>query len=189
MKDAFNVGASASATVSGSRSTDDRVRMGGIYTTECRDKDGNLKWRDVSHNLVTNAGENYGADVTLSGGSQITTWYVGLMAASPTPADADTMSSHAGWTEFTAYDESVRQTWTDAGPSGGVVTNTASTADFTVSTNSSSIGGAFLTSDSTKSGTSGTLFSAVAFSGGNKAADDGDTLSVTYQFTFADDGA
>lgn len=165
------------------------IRWGGVFRTECRDRLGNLKWTDETPNLVVNAGLDHSLDVVLSNGTQIAAWYVGLVSATPTIAAADTMSSHGGWTEFTAYDEAARQAFTDGGVSSQSLSNTASKAEFTVSTNSSSIGGAFLTSSDTKSGTTGTLFAAVAFSGGNKAADDGDTLSVTYTFTAADDGA
>lgn len=164
------------------------VRWGGVFEVECRDPQGRLKWRETAPNIVTNAGLNYALDAALSAGTPVTTWYVGLTAATPTVAAGDTMGSHGGWTEFTAYDEAARQTWTDGGVSSQSVSNTASKAEFTVSTNSSSIGGAFLTSDSTKSGSTGTLYAVVAFTGGNKAADDGDTLSVTYTFTAADDG-
>lgn len=161
----------------------------GFWTVRCLGPDGVEKWSESYENLVVNEGLDHLLDVTLSGATQITTWYVGLMAATPTVAAADVMNSHAGWTEFTAYDESVRQTWTDAGVSSQSVTNSASKASFTVSTNSSSIGGAFLVSNSTKSGTTGVLYAGGAFSGGNKAADDGDTLQVTATFTQADDGA
>lgn len=160
-------------------------RPRGFWHIECRDRGGNLKWTEDFENHV--CGSNYLLDVALSGGTQITTWYMGLMAASPTTSASDTMSSHAGWTEFTAYDESVRQTWTDGGVSSGSVDNSGSAAVFTCSTNSSSVGGTFLTSDSTKSGTTGTLYAAGAFSS-NKSLDDGDTLTVTATFTMADDG-
>lgn len=166
----------------------DGFRWGGVFRTECFDRAGNLKWVDESRNRVVNAGLDHSLDVVLSAGTQITTWYVGLVSATPTIAAADTMSSHSGWTEFTNYDEANRQTFTDGGVSSQSLSNTASKAEFTCSTNSSSVGGAFITSSNTKSGTTGTLFAAVAFSGGNKAADDGDILRVTYTFTTADDG-
>ena len=164
------------------------LRLGGRFDVVCKSPDGVEKWRESVHNLVVNAGLNYALDASLSGGTPITSWYVGLINDSPTIAAANTMSSHAGWTEFTAYDEAARQAWTEAGPSSQSITNSASTADFTISTNSSVIAGAFLTSDNTKSGTSGTLFAAAAFSA-DKNADDGDTLSVTYTLSAADDGA
>lgn len=140
----------------------------GKYVVECFDKDGNLKWVAESKNLVVNAGLQYMAGVALTSTAQITAWYVGLYgaAASNNPAATDTMSSHIGWTEVTAYSESTRvlanfAAATNANPS--VVTNTASKAVFTIN-GTTTIGGAFLTSGSAKSGTTGTLFSAADFS-------------------------
>lgn len=180
-------GAKFSGNINRAGGLDSVMRARGFWRAECRRPDGSLRWSEEWENLVVNAGLNYLLDAGLSGGTPVTTWYVGLTAASPTIAAGDTMSSHSGWTEFTAYDESVRQTWTDGGVSSQSVSNTASQAVFTCSTNTSSVGGAFLTSDSTKSGTSGTLYAAGAFSS-NKALDDGDTLTVTATFTLADDG-
>jgi hypothetical protein len=46
------------------------------------------------------------------------------------------------------------------------------------------VGGAFLTSNNTKGGTTGTLFSAVDFSApGDRSVVSGDTLTVTYTFS------
>ena len=46
------------------------------------------------------------------------------------------------------------------------------------------VGGAFLISESTKGGTTGVLFSAADFqSPGDRAVTNGDTLNVTYQFS------
>jgi hypothetical protein len=42
------------------------------------------------------------------------------------------------------------------------------------------VAGAFLTTDSTKSGTTGILYSAGSFTGGNRSIASGDTLNVTY---------
>ena len=139
----------------------------GKYTIECYDKDGNLKWTDESKNLVVNVGLQYMAGVALTSTTQITTWYLGLYgaAASNNPSATDTMSSHIGWTEVTAYSESTRvavtfAASTNANPS--VVTNSASKAVFTIN-GTTTVGGAFLTSGSAKSGTTGTLFSAADF--------------------------
>lgn len=189
MKQRSKMGASASAHVAAHRGVASGARWGGVFTVECRSPQGDLKWREAASNIVTNAGLDYALDAALSGGTPITTWYVGLTDGTPTVAAGDTMSSHAGWAEVTAYDEAARQTWSDGGVSSQSVTNSASAAVFTCSTNSTTIGGAFLTSDSTKGGTSGTLYAAVAFTGGDKSADDGDTITVTYTFTAADDGA
>ena len=162
----------------------------GLFEIKCHDKDGNLKWQAESKNLVVNAGLAYMAGSALTSVTQITTWYLGLYGAgaSNTPAAGDTMSSHAGWTEVVAYSNSTRVaatfvTATTANPS--VVTNTASPAVFNIN-GTTTVGGAFLTSGSAKSGTTGTLFSAADFgSPGDRNVVSGDTLSVTYTFSLA----
>jgi hypothetical protein len=162
----------------------------GVYHVECHDKDGNLKWTADSKNLVVNVGLQYMAGTALTSVTQITTWYLGLYGAgaSNTPAAGDTMSSHAGWTEVTTYSNANRvtatfATATTANPS--VVTNSASPAVFNIN-GTTTVGGAFLTSNNTKGGTTGTLFSAADFgSPGDRSVVNGDTLSVTYTFSLA----
>ena len=162
----------------------------GVFNIICRDKDGNLKWQAESKNLVVNVGLQYMAGSALTSVTQITTWYLGLYgaAASNDPAAGDTMASHAGWTEVTAYSNANRVTATfvtatTADPS--VVTNTASPAVFNIN-GTTTVGGAFLTSDNTKGGTTGTLFSAADFgSPGDRSVVNSDTLSVTYTFSLA----
>jgi hypothetical protein len=162
----------------------------GVYRVECHDKDGNLKWEAQSKNLVVNVGLQYMAGSALTSVSQITTWYLGLYGAgaSNTPAAGDTMASHAGWTEVTAYSNANRVTATfvtatTANPS--VVTNSASPAVFNIN-GTATVGGAFLTSENTKGGTTGTLFSAADFgSPGDRSVVNSDTLSVTYTFSLA----
>jgi hypothetical protein len=162
----------------------------GVFEIKCHDKDGNLKWEAQSKNLVVNVGLQYMAGSALTSVSQITTWYLGLYGAgaSNTPAAGDTMASHAGWTEVTAYSNANRVTATlvtatTANPS--VVTNTASPAVFNIN-GTTTVGGAFLTSNDTKGGTTGTLFSAADFgSPGDRAVVNSDTLSVTYTFSLA----
>lgn len=168
----------------------EKAKASGKYTVECYDKDGNLKWRDESQNLVVNAGLQYMAGTALTSTTQITTWYIGLYGAgaSNIPAAGDTMSSHIGWTEVTAYSQANRPTATfaaatNANPS--VVTNSASVAVFSIN-GTTTVGGAFLTSNNTKSGTTGTLFSAADFQApGDRSVVSGDTLNVTYTFSLA----
>jgi hypothetical protein len=178
-------GAEMSATVGKRAGQDAVVGFENRWEFVCRDKHGNIKWTDHIDNIVVNAGLDYILDAGLSGGTQVTTWYVGLLSDSPTVAAADTMASHSGWTEVTAYDEATRQTWTDGGVSGQSVSNSGSPAVFTISTNGTDIGGAFLVSDDTKGGSTGTLYAAGAFSAGDKSLDDGDVLSVTCTATAA----
>lgn len=153
------------------------------YSIECRDAFGNLKWTDEFDNLVVTAGLNDSLDKHFKGSSYTAAWYVGITAGTPTFAAGDTMSSHGGWTEVTAYDEAVRQTLTLGTVSAGSVDNSANKARFTISSNSTTIGGAFVVTNSTKGGTSGTLYGGGALSGGNKTLDDNDTLDVTITLT------
>lgn len=145
---------------------------------------GAHKWSEAWENIVVNQGLNDLLDVTLSGATQDTTWFVGLIATDPpTVAAADTLASHGGWTEFTNYDEANRVAWVDGGASSQSVSNSGSPAVFTISADSSTVGGAFLSG--VNSGTSGRLYAAGAFTAGGKSLDDNDTLSVTATFTAA----
>lgn len=154
----------------------------GAYTVECFDADGNLKWTEEYKNLVVTEGKNDMLDKYFSGTSYTAAWYLGLVngASSPTYNAADTMLSHAGWTEFTSYSESTRPapTWTSA--SAGAKATTATS--FSIN-GSGTVAGAFMTTDSTKSGTSGILYSAGNFTGGSRTVASGDTLNVTYTAT------
>jgi hypothetical protein len=163
----------------------------GVYTVECVGADGVVKWSEQLPNLVVNQGIQYMASVALTAGAtavtQITAWYIGLYGAgaSNNPAAGDTMASHAGWTEVVPYSNATRPTCTfvaatTANPS--VATNSASPSVFNINA-TSTVGGAFLVSNSAKSGTTGTLFSASDFTTGDRSVVSGDTLNVTYTFS------
>lgn len=151
----------------------------GVYTVECVGADGQVKWSETFHNLVTTVGKNDLLDKYLSGSSYTAAWYLGLVngSSSPTYDAADTMSSHAGWTEITAYSEATRPAPSFNAASGG--SKSSSATAFSIS-GTATVAGAFLTSNSTKSGTSGILYSAGNFSGGSRSVVSGDTLNVTY---------
>jgi hypothetical protein len=134
------------------------------------------------HNIVVNQGLDDILDVMLSAGTQDTTWFLGLTANTPTFAAADTLASHAGWTEFTDYDEINRVAFVDGGVSGQSVDNAASPAEFTSSSDANSVGGSFLAGVNT--GTAGRIYAGAAF-GSNKAIDTGETVTVTATFTAA----
>lgn len=164
----------------------DCIRVGGVFTFECYGPDGTLKWKDEAKNLVTNVGLQHILDILfVSATTQIDPWYVGLTDGTPTVAAGDTSASHVGWTEVTAYTDN-RKAYVDV-RSGQSVTNSASKASFAINADTTTIGGAFL--DSAATGTAGTLLCAAAFTGGDKSADSGDTLEVTYTFSAADDAA
>ena len=162
------------------------VGAGGVYTVVCHDANGNMKWSDSFHNLVVNQGLQDMNSKYFSGSGYTAAWYLGLVTgpgSGTTFAAGDTLASHAGWTENTAYSGNRKAatfgTATTADPS--VISNSASPAVFTMTSNAQTIAGAFLCS--VTSGTSGILFSAGDFTGGDKLVDSGDTLTVTYTFS------
>jgi hypothetical protein len=163
-----------------------RFQAGGYFIVECYDKDGNCKWQDVAENGVTNLGLNDVLNVYLRDTSQTATWYLGLIdnAGFTGLAAGDTISSHTGWAESTAYSNANRLAWSAGAASAQAVTN-GTTVDFSMNTNSTVIKGLFLVSDNTKGGTSGLLWSTAAFSGGTQSVNSGDTLKVTYTVSAA----
>lgn len=165
------------------------ARAGGVYFFECYDKEGNLKWKEEAKNLVVNVGLKDMNDKYFSGSSYTAAWYLGLITgpgAGTTIDPGDTMSSHVGWSENTSYSQATRPACTfgaatTADPS--VISNSSSVAIFSIN-GTTTIAGAFLTSNNTKGGTTGILFSASDFqSPGDRAVVSGDTLNVTYQFS------
>ena len=160
----------------------------GIYKIQCHDAQGNLKWEAEAPNLVVNVGLQDMNSKYFTGSAYTAAWYLGLYGAGSTnnPAAGDTMSSHAGWTEVTAYSQATRPACTFGVPTTAnpsVATNSASPATFSINA-TTTVGGAFLTSNNTKGGTTGTLFSASDFtSPGDRAVVSGDTLTVTYTFS------
>lgn len=158
---------------------DENASATGSYTVTCVGADGQLKWEDTFKNLVVTVGKNDLLDKYFTGSSYTATWYLGLVdgASSPTYAAGDTMSSHAGWTENEDYAAATRPapTWNGAS-SGSKATNATS---FSIDA-TATIAGAFMTTDNTKGGTSGILYSAGNFTGGNRSVASGDTLNVTY---------
>lgn len=169
-------------------SVDGHAQAGGVFSIECRDFEGKLKWSKALHNLVVNEGLQDMNTKYFSGSAYTATWFIGLYgaAASNNPAASDTAASHAGWTEVVPYSNAARPACTfgtasTADPS--IITNTASPAAFNINA-TATIGGAFLISNNTTGGSTGTLFSASDFAApGDRVVASGDTLNVSYTFS------
>jgi hypothetical protein len=192
-----NFGDHAQVTMQSNVAGSEAVGIEGCYHVVCRDADGNIKWEDQFPNLVNAVGKQLMLDTLLSGTSYTTVGpYLGLISgASPTFTAADTMTSHAGWTEFTNYTvggSAVRGTasFSAASSTGttptNVTTKSASAITYTITGGGGTVGGCFLVTGSgasaTQSNTGGTLYSAGAF-GTAKVTTAGDTVSVTYSTT------
>lgn len=162
------------------------IRLKGHYKLVGKRVDGTIKWIEEFDNIIVNVALDHLLDVVLKGGSAISTWYVGIKG-SGTPAASDTMSSHATWSEIVAYSEANRPGWSGGSVSSQSVDNSGSPAQFTINANGTAIYGAFLSSNNSKSGSTGTLFSAGDFAS-SKTLDNGEILEVTITYTSADDG-
>ena len=172
------------------------VGIAGYYNVTCNDAQGNLKWEESFPNLVNAIGKQLLLDTLLKGSSYTVVGpFLGLINSSPTFLAADTMTSHAGWTEFTNYTVSasaVRGTAvfasaTSSGLSPANITSSAASAiTYTITGAGGTVAGCFLVTGSgavsTQSSTAGTLYSAGAFTTA-KITTIGDTVSVTYATT------
>lgn len=145
-------------------------------------------WRGGQHlrtytapNDITNEGKNTLFEIMFHDGTQIASasWFIGLISNSGYSALAagDTMASHAGWTEFTAYSQSTRVAWGPGAAASQSITN-SSPATFDINS-SGTVKGIFVTSNSTKSGTTGKLWATALFNA-DVPVSNGDQLRATY---------
>lgn len=153
-------------------------------------RNGELLETQEFENAVTNIGLDTILDIMFSAGSQVTTWYLSLIdnAGSPTLAAADTMASHAGWSEFNNYDFSAsstnRGTWSESGVSSQAITN-STPVQFDITGAGGTVYGVFLTDTQSRSpGNTGTLWATAAL-GTPIAVVASDALKITYTITAA----
>lgn len=169
----------------------EQTNIKGHYEVKCLDSEGNLKWVDGFENIVVDTGKIDLLTKYFKGTAYTAAFYLGLVdnAGFTTYAPGDTMLSHAGWTESAAYSNATRPsvsfgTATASGGSsnpGVAGTGTISTSATTFNINATAtILGAFLTTDNTVSGTTGTLYSVGTFTGSSRSVVSGDSLLVTY---------
>ncbi len=158
------------------------TRFKNKYKFECYGSDGKLKWAEEVYNIVVNEGLDEILNKFWKGSAYSAVHYVGLISTTPTIAATDTMVTHAGWSEITGYSEAVRQTLTLGAVSAQSVNNSAVKAVFNINA-TVTIGGAFVTTNSTKAGTTGILIGGAAFSTGNRSLISGDILNVTITLT------
>ncbi len=173
------------ATVTRGAGQTEVVGLEGVYTAECFDAQGNLKWSDSIKNLTTNVGrasliDSYFAN---TGGGAIVMGLKGTGAAAYT----DTQISHAGWLEVGNANaptySGVRKTPTFASATNANPSVLATSAAVTFAmTGSGTVAGAFINvgGSSTIDSTTGVLFSAGDFTAGSKTVTSGDTINVTY---------
>lgn len=178
-KDAINISENAVAGLAARHSASDQVRVRGSFVVTCRASDGSVRWKEGSLNLVVTVGKNDLLDQYFLGSAYTAAHYVGLKTAGSINA-ADTMSSKS-WTEITDYSNATRPTYTAAAASSGSTDNSGSPAVFNIN-GTATVGGCFISTDDTKGGTTGVLFSATDFATARSVLS-GDTLTVTYDIS------
>lgn len=161
----------------------------GKFTVECIGSDGAVKWRDEIENTVVTVGKNLMLDTALAGSAYTVTGpFMGLISSVSFSAisAADTMASHAGWTEAGVTNAPTyttpRKTCAWSAASAGAKALSAALS-FAI-TGTGTLKGGFIVygsgAVSTIDNTSGTLFSAGLFTGGDRAVSNGDTVNVSY---------
>jgi len=149
------------------------VRSGAYYLHE--------SWK--TKNIVVDEGIEYALDTALSGGTAKSTWYIAIFNDNHTPVAADDYAA-PGYTESSAYTESNRPQWQEAGVSSKVITNTANKASFTMNA-TVTIYGAALVSNNTKGDTAASgekMFCSSKFDSA-KPCENTDVLKVTITIT------
>lgn len=152
-----------------------------------------VKWDQLAPNVVTTVGANLALDTILAGSSySVTGPYMGLIGAvsyTGVPVIADTMASHATWTEAGATNAP-----TYTGPRKTVAWSAAaakskspSSAPVFAITGTGTAKGVFLLygtgAVSTIDNTGGVLYSAGLFTGGDQGVVNTNTLTITYAGT------
>lgn len=163
------------------RPANDEINFKGRFVME-HWRDGKLIGTYPIDNTVVNVGKNDNLNTYFHSGSQIATssWCISLINLTSYSgiSAADTMGSHAGWTEFTSYSEGTRVAWGQDSAASQQITN-STPATFTIS-GSGTVKGIFVTSQNTKGGTTGILWSAGLFPGGDVPVSSSDELKITY---------
>lgn len=149
---------------------------------------------DVGSDVIVRGAGAGGADLVttiatyVSAGSVTTTAAAGTTVTGAECAwecrAADTMASHAPWTDVVPYSNGTRPAWTPGTIANGSVSNTASPAAFTINA-TDNIFGCFMCNSATKSETASLLLGQGTFTGASRSVLSGDTLNVTITCTMA----
>ena len=151
-----------------------KQKIGTIHRLRLYDEKHRLIWAETIKNLFPTLGLNDVLDQYFDGAAYTAAHYVGLKSTG-TIALADTMASHAGWTELAIYSEATRPqiTWS-AAASGQKVSGTLSWSI----DDSGTIGGVMICTDEVISATDGILIAALDF---------GSSHTVSSGYTLEDD--
>lgn len=192
MNEKLNAAESANIKLASTTDLGESCQAEGVYTFKCFEyENGPLLWERVIENVVATVGKNLMLDSSLTGSSYTVVGpYMGLISSVSFTAvsAADTMASHAGWTEAGSTNAptfAARIAPSFSSATAGAIT-TASPVSFTMTGNGTLVG-AFIAygtgAVTTLMSTAGTLLSAGAFTGGNQPVNSGNVVQVTYSLS------
>lgn len=193
MNDRLISAAAVTAGVSTPSFSGDEMQAQGRYRVQCYAHEGGpLLWSEEIENVVTTAGKNLALDTVLAGSAYTVVGpYMGLISSvgyTGAPVAADTLASHATWSEAGStnaptFSARIAPAWSAA--SAGAKA-TSAPVSFTM-TSAGTLKGSFLVfgpgAATTLLNTSGVLFSAGLFSGGDQAVSNGNVVTVTYSLS------
>ena len=192
MKDQLNAVESANMSIASIAGMGESAQAEGVYTFKCFEyENGPLLWEDTIENVVCTLGKNLMLQTALTGSAYTVTGpYMGLISSVSytAVAAADTMASHAGWTEAgsTNAPTFAARVAPAFGTASAGALSTSSATSFTM-TGAGTLVGAFITygtgAVTTLMSTAGTLLSAGAFTGGNQPVNSGNVVQVTYSLS------
>jgi hypothetical protein len=169
----------------------DNLFVRGVFSAACYDRFGNLKWDDEFPNVVCTEGKNLMFNTAFAGSAYTVTGpYMGLISsvsftqvqASDTAAQINGTNQwkEAGSANAPTFSARVISTWASA--SAGSI-STASAVSFTMTSGGTLVGGFIVygaSASSTIGNTSGKLWSAGVFTGGNRVVANTDVVNVSY---------
>lgn len=187
MHDKLNLTDQASYSLVRNRPVESRLDILGHYKAELY-RGGKLVWLNQGKNTIMRAAKTAMLSMMFNGDNQYGTWYIGLINGTPTPLiDAgDLLSSHPGWTEYTAYFNGAdgrpleRVTWETNSPSNGQVINSNAALFLINVTTPTLVSGIFVCTAGIQGINDGLLWAAAYFYGGGPTVQNGDELKVTY---------
>lgn len=189
MKEVMNAKDHCGAQLVANGAVAEQMEARGKFTAKCYDKHGKLKWVDEFPNTVMTLGKNAMLDNSLSGAAYTVTGpYMGLISSVGYSAilAADTMASHAGWTEAgnanaPAYSGNRKTAVFSAAAAGAKAVSPVLAFTFT---SGGTVKGGFICFQAgalnTIDNAAGTLFSAGLFTGGDRVVQIGDVLNISY---------
>lgn len=190
MKDINTMGMNQEASIVSNKKSEVAIGMIDYFDVTCFDADGQFKWEERIHNLVTNQGLSFVIQTCFTGqDTKPTNWYVGLKDTGA-PDAGDTATELPGttmnWTEYTEYSEGTRELLVLENESGQATVNSVTVASFTISSPAPDVYGVFVVDANVKNAnTSATVLYGVGDFAAAKVVDPNDTLNVTVTLSAA----